>query len=37
MFEYDIAGIFNRNSTQVKQWKAMRGFVITMEIEGQIF
>jgi hypothetical protein len=31
MFEYDIAGIFNRNSTQVKQWKEMSFSVVTME------
>lgn len=34
MFEYDIAGIFNRNSTQVKQRKEMRCSVITMETAG---
>jgi hypothetical protein len=37
MFEYDIAGIFKRNSTQVKPWKEMRCSVITMETVGQNF
>jgi len=37
MFEYDTAGIFNRNLTQVKQLKEMRRSVITMETVGQNF
>jgi len=32
-----VAGIFKRNSTQVKQWKEMRCSVITMETVGQNF
>jgi len=37
MFEYDIARIFKRNSTQVKQWIGMWCSVITMETVGQNF